>query len=250
MITKEIIKEILKELRDKRMATEPYLSEAQFQFELAWVIKQKFRNAKILLEYTACIMKSSKVDENGNEKEKTKRFESDIIVFFGNQYQVIELKYKTAKSTIKEVQLVPQGGQPGTKYDYLWDIHRIELLKEQPTEYQGNSYKYRLGKKCTGGYAIFLTNDSSYYGGQEQHDDSAYNFRLQESKSESENRCINQNEVLEWKGEEKDWMSPRPPFSFLRNRQLGNWESFYKYTDESTNKPKNKEFKYLITEIN
>ena len=244
MITKAIIKEILEELGDKRKATEPYLSEAQFQFELAWVIKEKFSNAKVLLEYTACIMKSNKEDETGKAKGKTKRFESDIIVFFGDKYQVIELKYKTAKSTINKVQLVPQGGQPGTKYDYLWDIHRIELLKEKPeTDNQGNSYEYRLDKECSGGYAIFLTNDGSYFNECEGENDSAYNFRLRE-------RYINPTEVLEWKGEGKDWMSPRPSFSFLRNRQLGNWESFYKYIDESTKKPTNKEFKYLITEVN
>ena len=244
MITKAIIKEILKELGNKRKATEPYLSEAQFQFELAWVIKEKFNNAKILLEYTACIMKSSKEDETGKAKGKTKRFESDIIVLFDDKYQVIELKYKTAKSTINNVQLVPQGGQPGTKYDYLWDIHRIELLKERPTEDdQGNSYEYRLDKKCTGGYAIFLTNDSSYYGAQEQPDDSAYQFRLEKSRE------IDKSKDLQWEGEEKDWMSPRPSFSFLGNRQLGNWETFYEYTYKSRKKEKKKEFKYLITEI-
>ena len=245
MITKTDIQNILEDLIDKRKATEPYLSEAQFQFELAWVIKEKFSNATVLLEYTACIMKSTKVDENGNEKEKTKRFESDIIVLFDDKYQVIELKYKTAKSTINNVQLVPQGGQPGTKYDYLWDIHRIELLKEKPeTDDQGNSYEYRLDKECSGGYAIFLTNDGSYFNGGEGGNDSAYQFRLQESRN------IDKSKDLQWEGEEKDWMSPRPSFSFLRNRQLGNWKSFYKYNDESTITKKEKEFKYLITEIN
>ena len=242
MLEKKDIQDILEYLAENN--TEPYLSEAQFQFELAWVIKEKFNNAKILLEYTACIMKSNKVDKNGKSKGKTKRFESDIIVLFDNEYQVIELKYKTAKSTINNVQLVAHGGQPGTKYDYLWDIHRIELLKEKPKkDAQGNFYTYLLNKKCSGGYAIFLTNDSSYYGGQEQPGDSAYQFRLENSRE------IDTSKVLVWEGEEKNWMSSRPSFSFIEKRQLGEWETFYEYTDKSTKNKKSKQFNYLITEI-
>ena len=242
MLGKKDIQDILEYLAENN--TEPYLSEAQFQFELAWVIKEKFNNAKILLEYTACTMKSNKVDENGKSKGKTKRFESDIIVLFDNEYQVIELKYKTARSTINNVQLVTHGGQPGTKYDYLWDIHRIELLKEKPEkDAQGNFYTYLLNKKCSGGYAIFLTNDSSYYGGQEQPGDSAYQFRLENSRE------IDTSKVLVWEGEEKNWMSSRPSFSFIEKRQFGEWKTFYEYTDKSTKNKKSKHFKYLITEI-
>ena len=118
----EIIKNILDDFGSKEQV---FLSESQFQFDLAWELQKKIdKSDKILLEHTAVI-------EKGTEKSKKKRFQSDIIVQFANSdYIVIELKYKTkANRDDYKVELIQQAGQPGTKYDYLNDIRRIELLK-------------------------------------------------------------------------------------------------------------------------
>ena len=231
MITTENIIQVIKELSQNE---KPYLSEAQFQFELAWKLqenKELYNIDKILLEYTACAEKATK-------EKKKKRFESDIIVLFQNgTYIAFELKYKTSKAVINGVNLIQQAGQPGTKYDYLWDIHRIELLmnKDENTD----KYEYYMdNKKCIGGYAIFLTNDASYWG-ESKENKSAYNFCLCDG-------TIQKGE-LKWNvgdGELKDWMKPRTPFVLLGEYKM-KWETFMPYTYK--NKPK--EFKYLITTI-
>ena len=234
MIKKSDIQEILKGLA--RSSTEPYLSEAQFQFDLAWALQNKaccYNIKKILLECTALM-------------HYNKRFEYDIIVLFeDNTFIAIELKYKTSKANINGVHLVQQAGQPGTKYDYLWDVHRIELLKTYYTglsiinnEYHRNS-KILNAATCLGGYAIFLTNDSSYYNGNEKNNESAFNFRLQSG------RHIAQKTDLNWVYRASDiptWMASRKTFQFIDDHTLDNWENFSSYSE-------NKYFKYLITEI-
>ena len=239
MITKEDIETIIISI-GKNREKDPYLSEAQFQFELAWELQKACSNfdiKKILLEYTSCIMTA--------HNNKRKRFESDIIVIFNDsKYLVIELKYKTSKATINGIELISQGGQPGTKYDYLWDIRRIELLKNKPeNDNDGNKYSYTLNNyECIGGYAIFLTNDTSYFDGKEKEKDSAYNFRLEADRE------IKSSSPLEWTCKnKKDWMKTRPSFKFCDSHTLSNWCTFSKYTDPSSNSER--EFKYLITKI-
>ena len=224
MISKEQMIDILNELSIKK-DEKPYLSEAQFQFELAWEIQKKFKNVKVLLEYTACSQ-----EING----KRKRFESDIIVQFeNNTYIAIELKYKTTEAIVNGIPLIQQAGQPGTKYDYLWDIHRIELLHQKDEDH----YEYHLEGTCIGGYAIFLTNDSSYWGESEG---TAYNFRLCNKRTITPNDNICWNVSLDKK---KAWMS-RESFNLFESYCF-NWESYITYDYKN----KLKEFKYLLTPI-
>lgn len=227
IVKKDIVEEVLNSLSGKE---KPYLSEAQFQFELAWELKKKLgEEVNILLEYTSCARKAT-----GDSKRK--RFESDIILATEKDYIVIELKYKTKEAKINGVNLTQQAGQPGTKYDYLWDIHRIELLMNQDSDNQDSyNYEYYIkDKKCTGGFAIFLTNDPSYWK-EAKKGESAYNFSLHDSSVK------NAGEKLEWSGEKKDWMNSRPAFSLDYTYKM-EWEKFMSYGEE-------KEFKYLITEI-
>lgn len=232
MITKRDIVEILNKLKGSEDKFKPYLSEAQFQFELAWELQKNQENygiEKILLEYTACAKQET------DEKRK-KRFESDIIVLFKDKtYIAIELKYKTSEAKINDISLVQQAGQPGTKYDYLWDIHRIELLmkKQEGYEYYINDYT------CVGGYAIFLTNDASYYNDVKDESTTAYHFRLCNGRKPKGELTWNVNP-----GEQKDWMKSREKFTLLGEYEM-QWEVYYTY------RPKNKEkyFKYLVTEI-
>ena len=241
MITKTDIQKILADLA--KNSTEPYLSEAQFQFDLAWALQNKAGNykiKKILLECTALMCCN-------------KRFEYDIIVLFEDDtFIAIELKYKTSEADINSVRLIQQAGQPGTKYDYLWDVRRIELLK---TYYSGGvivSNEYHRNSKilnaatCLGGYAIFLTNDGSYYNGNEKSHESAFNFSLRGG------RHIPRNTSLDWvygASSTPTWMAPRNPFQFIYDHTLDNWKNFSSYSVVCRKKTGTKHFKYLITEI-
>ena len=224
----EIIKDILADFGSKEQV---FLSEAQFQFDFAWELQKKIgKEGKILLERTTAIQKQT------NESKK-KRFQSDIIVqFANNDYIVIELKYKTkANRDDYKVELIQQAGQPGTKYDYLNDIRRIELLKNQDI----SKYEYLLKGQCLGGYAIFLTNDNSYW--KEKQKGLAKHFSIEDG------RTIKQGEVLSWNTDKvKSWMKGRNDL-VLNNKYTFIWHDYY-----DTKKKKQGsdiKFRYLITEV-
>lgn len=208
-----------------------FLSEAQFQFALAWELQKEIgKKGKILLEHTAVIQKQT-------EKIKKKRFQFDIIIQFNNlNYIVIELKYKTkGNEGDYDVPLIQQAGQPGTKYDYLNDIKRIELLKKQ----NSLKYEYLLEGKCIGGYAIFLTNDNSYWNDNQK--------GLAKYFSIEDGRSIKKGVPLFWNTNEiKPWMKNRDELT-LNNNYIFAWKDYY-----DTGKQKNGckiKFRYLITEI-
>ena len=115
-----------------------FVSEADFQLELAWVIKEEYPNAKVRLEY--CPQFDIKMH-------------IDILVIIDNKCIPIELKYKTkgcTKIINKEIfNLKNHSAKDINCYLYLKDIERIEKIKE----------KDNLFNK---GYAIFITNDMTY----------------------------------------------------------------------------------------
>ena len=246
MITKTDIQNILQDLA--KNSTEPYLSEAQLQFDLAWELQTnatKYDIKKIFLENTALI--GTFTTATGTS---SKRFEYDIIVLFNdNTFIAIELKYKTSEADINGVQLVQQAGQPGTKYDYIWDIRRIELLKNNYTGHSIGSNEYKQNSNtlkdaiCSGGYAIFLTNDGSYYNTPRK--GTAYDFRLKDKdeNGKSINRIISCKDTLKWDADyplaDKDWRKSREePITLDGDYEL-EWEKSKYYTG----------FNYLITEI-
>ncbi|WP_086270244.1 hypothetical protein [Campylobacter devanensis] len=133
--------EVIKTLQGKRQI---FCSEADFQLEMAWVIKERYRDAKVRLEYVPTF------DD---------KMHIDILVFISNEWIPIELKYKTKNSkkekmtdqiTQEVFNLKNQGAKDINCYLYLKDIMRIESIKEQ----EKNNFKE--------GYAVFLTNDETY----------------------------------------------------------------------------------------
>lgn len=208
-----------------------FLSEAQFQFAFAWELQKEIgKKGKILLEHTAVIQKQT-------EKIKKKRFQSDIIIQFNNlNYIVIELKYKTKENEDDYgVSLIQQAGQTITKYDYLKDIKRIELLKNQDC----SKYKYLLDGKCLRGYAIFLTNDNSYW--RDSQKGVAKCFSIEDGRS------IKKGEILSWHiSEIKPWMKSRDEL-ILSNDYIFVWRDYY----DTGKRKKGSEikFRYLVTEI-
>lgn len=133
---------IIEKLQGKRQI---FCSEADFQLEMAWVIKEMYPNAKVRLEYVPTF----------NDKMRI-----DILVFINNEWIPIELKYKTKNSKKEEkmtdqitqevFNLKNQGAKNIGCYLYLKDIERIERIKEAVK----NNFKE--------GYAVFLTNDETY----------------------------------------------------------------------------------------
>ena len=119
--------------------------EAQFQFELALEIKKRFPNYNVHLEFP-----SEKAFSNGRHSYY------DLVVQDGNEYYVIELKYKTKKASILykgiNIDLKNQAAQDLGRFDYLQDIVRIE-----------NWGYNNPGKKFVGGCEILLTNDPVYW---------------------------------------------------------------------------------------
>lgn len=133
--------EIIEKLQGKRQI---FCSEADFQLEMAWVIKERYRDAKVRLEYVPTFDDKMRID---------------IIVFINNEWIPIELKYKTKKSkkgaledkiTQEVFNLKNQGAKDINCYLYLKDIERIERIKQEVK----NNFKE--------GYAVFLTNDETY----------------------------------------------------------------------------------------
>lgn len=118
-----------------------YCSEAEFQFALAWKIKELYPSVEIKLEYTPF--------------KYNRNIHLDIVVIENFKMIPIELKYKTKKICIQcddeEIQLKNHGAQDTGRYDFIKDIERLEKLKA--------SELYPIEKS----YAVMLTNCPLYY---------------------------------------------------------------------------------------
>ena len=122
-----------------------FCSEADFQFELAFVLKKMYKKDYVVrLEYVAPI----KFDD--------KKMHVDIFLISKNTNEIIpiELKYKTAGCDVDldgtKYNLANHSAKDVNCYLYLKDIMRIEAIRDH--------YK----DKFVEGYAIMLTNNVAY----------------------------------------------------------------------------------------
>lgn len=189
-----------------------FQNECQFQFALAWAIKEFFGYEISLEEVTL-------IDVFKNKK---RRSYTDIVIQTDeNKYIAIELKYKTAKTNSSGEQedygeggLTQQGAQGFGKYDFLWDVNRNEFLIygdkkiDQEKKILEESNKLRLSeqdvqscsilkadkkleipqktiqsKKFSSAFSIFLTNDDTYYTYPKRKASQDFDFRLAEKDS-------------------------------------------------------------------
>ena len=157
---------IIEKLQDKRQI---FCSEADFQLEMAWVIKEMYHDAEVRLEYVPTF------DD---------KMHIDILVFISNEWIPIELKYKTKNSKKEEMidkitqevfNLKNQGAKDIGCYLYLKDIMRIESIKEQKIEIIKGQEKNNFKE----GYAVFLTNDETYLKSPQNNDCVYKEFSLQ-----------------------------------------------------------------------
>ncbi len=140
-----------------------FSSESDFQFSMAWAIKEQYPNCDIRLEKVF-------------DKDPNKHF--DIVVNVDDGIIPIELKYCTKSlpaGFTGDVFLKNQGAEDCRRYDFIKDVQRIESIR---------SYLYGDPKTsfiC--GYAVFLTNSSLYWTSKRDHSncfDEA--FRIHEEK--------------------------------------------------------------------
>jgi hypothetical protein len=147
------IKSIMNALAKRRTI---FVSEADFQFALAWEIKNQYPEAEIRLEYCPVEVDSS--------------IHIDIIVKLDTNLYPIELKYLTAGLDVvvnrERFFLKNQGAQDIRRYDFIEDISRIEKLA-------GSLSSYKTG------YAILLSNDPNYWNAPRQNTCDA-DFRINE----------------------------------------------------------------------
>jgi hypothetical protein len=113
-------------------------SEADFQVAFAWELQRSFPDSKIRLEY---------------KPFPAERFYLDILFRLGQTAAAIELKYPTRRLSGvvhgESFELRDQAAQDVIRYDFVKDLVRLErIAREVPG---------------TVGYAILLTNDSSYW---------------------------------------------------------------------------------------
>ena len=134
-----------------------FQSEAQFQFDLAWALREKF-NCKVKLEELTAVL-TMENDTNVNEKKdsktktKIKKIYTDIVLEKDDYRVAIELKYKT--STLQNAQkalfLLNHGAVDLGRYDYLWDVNILNITVLQSSLYSGSLI----------GELFFYVNDST-----------------------------------------------------------------------------------------
>lgn len=142
--------EILKELSIERPI---FHSEADFQFALAWKIKERVCPEKIIIEYPVNI--------------ENKRIYIDIYFKKDNKEYFLELKYKTKKFEVycNEMNYIlkDQKACDLGRYDFIKDISRLERII--------------CGQQNKFGYVIFLSNDEKYLQGtKETNQDFSFNI--------------------------------------------------------------------------
>lgn len=128
-------------------------SEAEFQFELAWEIKNKlsdkYKKMEVRFEFPAQKLRNNSSLLKGMGDSRS-RPAIDLLVIINDRWYPIELKYITAKLSDDEYNLV-DGNGTDKAFNFIYDIKRIELFAD--------AYKDNFDK----GFSILLTNNQSYY---------------------------------------------------------------------------------------
>ena len=188
---------IINKLKNKRKI---FNSESDFQFSLAWEIKEYYKNADIRLEYCPDFEQNIRID---------------IVVKLKGKVFPIELKYKTKLYEFsigkEKYHLKNQGAQDHGRYDYLKDIQRLELFSEKIDNFEK-------------GFTIILTNDRTYW-------------EKDKKGSVDEQFYLNENAIktgsLEWsKNSSKGTMKKREDPIKLEEQYKINWHNYNIFDDK------------------
>lgn len=137
-------------------------SEADFQHELAWQIRESI-GSEVRLEFPY----------SGDNRR--------LDIWLPQQGMAIELKYCTrglrSNHHGEDYALRDQSAQDTRRYDFLNDVQRLE-----------NARTDREDCKC--GLAIFLTNDPTYWQPSKRTNTQDAAFRLHEGRTIKGGRCL------------------------------------------------------------
>ena len=137
-------------------ARKVFHSEADFQHALAWQIHKVAPDSEVRLEVNPF-------------PDQDRRMFLDI--WLPVEGIAIELKYVTRKLELDQdgesFALRDHSAQDQRRYDFLLDIQRLELMRS---------------KGCRAGYAVLLTNDSSYWNVPAARDTVDASFRIHEGR--------------------------------------------------------------------
>jgi len=158
-------------------------SEAQFQFELAWKIREEFE-CEVKLEELSRL-------SNSNSKKADKKEYTDIILEDKNKSfcVAIELKYKTVELEIptNNIHLKTHGAADLGCYDFMWDVNRIQTLVY-------SEGKVVLKYPCSKGYAVIITNEPNYWKVCNAKTNTINRDFLLGPKDESDEGCLKRGE--------------------------------------------------------
>ena len=214
-----------------------FFNEAQFQFALAWAIKEQF-DCEVILEAL------TRYYENGDRK---KRDYTDIVLEKGDLRIAIELKYKTAglEMADKKISLANQGARDLGCYDFFLDIARIQTLT-----HKGD---HSVLLPCDRGYAVFLTNDKGYWTYSEDKSTRIYRDFVFHQPSEADRVVRLKQGEHGWHKKAGETDLPKTVRGTSRDREINldneliaQWEDLYTL---ETSIGKNNEFKFLVFEI-
>lgn len=253
-----MLKYIMKDFGEKNRI---FVSEKDFQLELAWAIKEKAnedgkKNVYVKLEYcpTNVEVEYSILNDNEDEanNENTKNTKNtkmyiDILVIYDKKWYPIELKYKTKEIRNKkkpeeylrldefkeEIRLTNQYAQDQGRCKFLFDVKRLEILRGKREK-----EKEEFGK----GFAILLTNDMSYFSDKNN---------IKDNLKDKDFRLWNLRKLkgtYKWNNAKKGTVGSCPfTFEIKTDCQLEEKE----YTDLNAKEDKytNAKFKYFMVEV-
>lgn len=208
------LNDIINDLSKKRPI---FHSEKDFQFALSWKIHEIYKDLKIRLERPVYI--------NSNKK-----IHLDIFIIDNKSLILIELKYKkneiNAKWEGEKFHLSKDYAEPPSRYDFVNDIIRLEKCKEIfKTEY-----------KSILGYALFLTNESTYWKQSKKEDVVDKEFRIHEGIILSGKLFWGTNTGRTKKNREE-------PLN-LNNSYALHWKDYSNFEDK-----KNGQFRYVLVKV-
>ena len=237
-----------------------FSNEEQFQFELAWKLKEAGYNVRleVLSIPKANEEEAEEVFNQASKQERDKMY-TDIVVDINDSESIaIELKYKTLGGKGAK-------GEKGSKYFdyvtntgtyrvfnqgasnlgcayYLADVARIERLIDLSDRNNGfNGFDLCHPKKhrrVVQGYAIIITNDKSYW---EPHKDNTDAKIFSLSKGDSSKGKGEYKKIVREGKSDKD--GTQYPEIDLRNTYTFNWQPYYPQKGEAP------EFQYLKLSI-
>ena len=149
---------LMRSLADSRKV---FHSEADFQHALAWQIHEAAPESRVRLEVNVVPAAAQRMY---------------LDIWLPVEGIAIELKYKTRGLELEQgdesFALRNQSAQDIGRYDFLRDIRRLELMRSMP-------------ELCRAGYAVLLTNDSSYWNAPRSQDTVDSDFRIHEGRAVS-----------------------------------------------------------------